>query len=208
VTPRRSPPARKKRSRYHHGDLRRALLNEAVRTIQSDGIDALTLRGVGARLGVSRTALYRHFTDKSALLAAVAAEGFRALREALVSAVERAADPAAGFKDQGRAYVRFAVQNPAHYRVMFGRSWGVRSEESEVVREGAAAFEALVALLVTLQAQGIARQGDPVQLARFIWASVHGVAMLALDGQWEHQHTDLDVLVDFVVERIAAAIRP
>lgn len=91
--------------------------------------------------------------------------------------------------------------------MMFGRFWGDRSEESEVVREGAAAFDALVGLLVILQARGIARQGDPVQLARFVWASVHGVAMLALDGQWEHQHTDLDALVDFVVERIAAAIR-
>lgn len=206
--PRRPPrPARKKPNRYHHGDLRRALLREAVRTIRSDGIDALTLRGVGARLGVSRTALYRHFTDKSALLAAVAAEGFRALRDALVGAVERAADPASGLEDQGRAYIRFAVQNPAHYRVMFGRVWSDRSEESEVVREGAGAFGALVGLLVTLQAQGIARQGDPVQLARFIWASVHGVAMLAIDGQWEHQHADLNTLVDFVVGRIHAATR-
>jgi AcrR family transcriptional regulator len=200
-------PARKKPDRYHHGDLRSALLREAVRTIRSDGIEALTLRGVGARLGVSRTALYRHFTDKSALLAAVAAEGFRALRDALVGAVEGAADPASGFKDQGRAYVRFAVQNPAHYRVMFGRFWGDRSEEADAVRAGGAAFGALVDLLVTLQAQGLARQGDPVQLARFIWASVHGVAMLALDGQWEHQRTDLNTLVDFVVERIFAAIR-
>jgi AcrR family transcriptional regulator len=200
-------PARKKPNRYHHGDLRRALLSEAVRTIRSDGIEALTLRGVGARLGVSRTALYRHFTDKSALLAAVAAEGFRALHEALVGAVERAADPGSGFEDQGRAYIRFAVENPAHYRVMFGRAWDGRVEESDVVKEGAAAFGALVGLLVTLQAHGIARQGDPVQLARFVWASVHGVAMLALDGQWEHQRTDLNTLVDFVVERIHAAIR-
>lgn len=204
----RSPsPGRKKRNRYHHGDLRRALLSEAVRTIQADGIDALTLREVGARLGVSRTALYRHFADKSALLAAVAAEGFRGLRDVLVGAVERAADPASGFEDQGRAYIRFAVENPAHYRVMFGRVWGDGSEESEVVKEGAAAFGALVGLLVTLQAHGIARQGDPVQLARFVWASVHGVAMLALDGQWQHQRADLSGLVDFVVQRIAAGIR-
>ena len=76
-----TPPARKRADRYHHGDLRRALLQAAVRTIHSHGIDGLTLRGVGSALGVSRTALYRHFTDKAALLAAVAGEGFRMPRE-------------------------------------------------------------------------------------------------------------------------------
>src|SRR5262245_12522991 len=104
-------PARKKPSRYHHGDLRRALLAEAIRTIQEEGVETLTLRGVGANLGVSRTALYRHFADKSALLGAVAAEGFRMLREALVGAVAKAPDPLSGFEAQGRAYVRFAIEH-------------------------------------------------------------------------------------------------
>src|SRR5688500_9292449 len=72
--PRPTKPARKPANRYHHGDLPHAMLQEAVRTIQKDGVDALTLRCVGERLGVSRTALYRHFADKQALLAAVAAE--------------------------------------------------------------------------------------------------------------------------------------
>src|SRR5918993_5920157 len=80
--------ARKRAHRYHHGDLSRALLHEALRTIEKDGVAALTLRSVGERLGVSRTALYRHFADKKALLAAVATEGFRTLREQLVSAWE------------------------------------------------------------------------------------------------------------------------
>src|SRR5215212_5774767 len=75
-----------KKRAYHHGDLRRALLAEAVRIIAKKGVDALTLRSVGARLGVSRTALYRHFADKSALLAAVASEGFRMLRMQLLEA--------------------------------------------------------------------------------------------------------------------------
>src|SRR5688572_10252488 len=73
-------PRRKPVSRYHHGDLRPALLEEAVRTIRKDGVEALTLREAGRRLGVSRTALYRHFADKSALLAAVAREGFQRFR--------------------------------------------------------------------------------------------------------------------------------
>ena len=79
--------ARKRAHRYHHGDLSRALLQEAVRTIQRGGVQALTLRAVGEKLGVSRTALYRHFSDKSGLLAAVAREGFRTLRLQLAGSV-------------------------------------------------------------------------------------------------------------------------
>ena len=74
--------ARKPRRPYHHGNLRRALLDEALATIRAEGVDGLTLREIGARLGVSRTALYRHFADKRALLTAVATEGFRTLRAA------------------------------------------------------------------------------------------------------------------------------
>ena len=94
-------PARKRANRYHHGDLRRALLQAAVRTIGAHGIDGLTLRAVGSSLGVSRTALYRHFADKAALLAAVAAEGFRMLRVQLEEAWERGGRGRAGFDAMG-----------------------------------------------------------------------------------------------------------
>ena len=79
---------RRRRRPYHHGNLRRGLLDEAIATIRADGVDALTLREIGARLGVSRTAMYRHFADKRALLAAVATEGYPALRKQLVAAWE------------------------------------------------------------------------------------------------------------------------
>src|SRR5687767_11590507 len=116
VSPKRA--VRKPRRPYHHGNLRRALLDEALATIRAEGVNGLTLREIGARLGVSRTALYRHFTDKRALLTAVATEGFRTLREQLVMAWEEGGRGRAGFQSMGVAYVRFAVANPAHYRVM------------------------------------------------------------------------------------------
>src|SRR5262245_47090977 len=89
VEKRSTRPRRKRPSQYHHGDLRRALVEEALRTIQSAGVSGLTLRSVGETLGVSRTALYRHFKDKSALLAEVAREGFRTCRLELIDAWER-----------------------------------------------------------------------------------------------------------------------
>ena len=99
--------ARKRIDRYHHGDLSRSLLQEAVRTIEKGGVNALTLRTVGARLGVSRTALYRHFADKSALLAAVATEGFRTLRLQTQDAWEKHGGGRKGFEAMGAAYVKF-----------------------------------------------------------------------------------------------------
>ena len=141
----------------------------------------LTLRGVGHTLGVSRTALYRHFADKAALLSEVAREGFRTLRLETIEAWERGGRGWAGFEAMGAAYVRFAVANPSHYRVMFG-GFVVDSPNADVAREGSGAFQALVDAIVWLQNERLMRPDDPQQLARFVWALVHGVAMLIIDG--------------------------
>lgn len=198
-------PARKRADRYHHGDLRRALLQAAVRTIGTHGVDALTLRGVGATLGVSRTALYRHFRDKAALLAAVAAEGFRMLRTELRDAWERGGRGLAGFKAMGVAYVQFAVAHPSHYRVMFGADiFG--AEYSDLAEEGAGAFHVLVDAIVELQGQPLARHDDPRQMAMYVWATTHGVAMLAIDGRLGREASAIDGLTHYMTERVFAAI--
>src|SRR5687767_15806785 len=105
---------RKRADRYHHGDLSRSLLKEALRTIEKDGVAALTMRAVGEKLGVSRTALYRHFTDKSALLAAVATEGFRTLRLKTRDAWEIHGGGREGLEAMVVAYVRLADAQPSH----------------------------------------------------------------------------------------------
>ena len=197
-------PRRKPRDSYHHGDLRRALLDEALRTIQTDGVNALTLRTIGLRLGVSRTALYRHFTDKRALLSSVATEGFRLLTERLLDAWK--AGGVRGFNAMGVAYIRFAMANAPHYRVMFGGSVDHGPRDEDLVRESTAAFQALVDAIVALQKDGVVRKDDPVQLARFIWAAVHGVSMLIIDGQLPHQQAEIDDLIRFTVERISTGI--
>jgi AcrR family transcriptional regulator len=197
-------PRRKPRDRYHHGDLRRALLDEALRTIQEGGVDALTLRTIGLRLGVSRTALYRHFADKRALLSSVATEGFRLLTERLVAAWK--AGGVRGFNAMGTAYIRFAMANPSHYRVMFGGFVDDRPRDADLVRESTAAFQALVDAIVALQKEGVVRKDDPQQLAQFIWAAVHGVSMLIIDGQLAHQQAAIDDLIAFAVQRISTGV--
>jgi AcrR family transcriptional regulator len=199
-------PGPKPRARYHHGDLRRALLEEAVRTIRADGVAALTLRTVGARLGVSRTALYRHFADKQALLNAVAEDGFRRLGDALERAAARRAGPK-GFEAMGHAYVHFAVENPSHYRVMFG-AWSRPTADDPALRAaGTRAFQLLVDALVVLQRDGVARRDDaPDRQALFVWAVVHGVAMLAIDGRLPGGAEGAAALADYAARRIGTGI--
>ena len=203
-TPKR--PKRKRAGQYHHGDLRRALVEEAVRTIQINGIEHLTLRAAGEKLGVSRTALYRHFSDKQALLAAVGREGFRMLRIALTAAWEDHRRGRAGFEAMGLAYVQFAVAHPAHYRVMFGRFVESCSRDVEFVEEAGAAFQVLVDSLVEQQQAGIVRQDDPLTLARFVWSVVHGIARLVIDGQLRGADERGEALNQFAVARLRDAI--
>ena len=206
--------ARKRANHYHHGDLRRAMLQAAVRTIRTHGIDGLTLRGVGSALGVSRTALYRHFTDKAALLAAVAAEGFRRLRLDLEAAWNEGGRGRAGFEAMGVAYVRFAVAHPSHYRVMFGADIpkdgaDIREDANpELAQEGAGSFQVLVDAITALQEQDLARRDDPHLMALFVWAAVHGVAMLTIDGRLGRETSAIESLTDYTTDRIRAAIAP
>lgn len=198
--------AKKPADQYHHGDLRRALLQAAVRTIQKRGVHALTLRAVGEELGVSRTALYRHFSDKAALLGAVAREGFRMLTLGLLAAWEGAGKGRAGFNAMGEAYVRFALQNPAHYRVMFASGFEDKASDSELGEEGTDAFSVLVDALLEQQQQGLIRRDDPQTLAHFIWALVHGIAMLAIDGPLQQKGVDVEALARYAVERVRTGI--
>lgn len=191
---------------YHHGDLRRALLDEALRIIQTQGVEHLTLRTVGARLGVSRSALYRHFADKQSLLATVGKEGFRKLRQALADAWEGNGRGRIGFEAMHRAYVQFAVAHPSHYRVMFGGFIESGAKDDLFIAEAKGAFQVLVNALVEQQNAGDIRRDDPVLMARFVWALVHGTALLFIDGQLP-EPAQRAALEPYLAERIYASIR-
>lgn len=176
--------ARKPRLAYHHGDLRNAAVAEAVRLIGQARDTDFTLRDLAARLRVTSTALYRHFPGKLALLAAVAEEGFRALVEACARhEVLLRSDPVAGFREQGLEYVRFALRNPGHFRVMFSPELGRAKNEFPSVRAaGQASYEQLKRTLAACQERGLLNEVDLDATALAVWSAVHGIATLLLDG--------------------------
>jgi AcrR family transcriptional regulator len=174
-----SKPQRKRKGAYHHGDLERALVDAALRTIRLEGVQGLTLRGVGAQLGVSRTALYRHFEDKAALVARVALEGFTLFHAALAAAVAKAeregGDP---LEEMARAYVRFAMANQSHYQTMFGGFLTDWSRYPDLMQRGDAAFRLLVDAVREEQRGRRMIAGDPVELAEVFWSFSHGISTL------------------------------
>jgi AcrR family transcriptional regulator len=175
---------------YHHGDLRRALLDTALEAIDEQGPAAVSLRDVARRAGVSHAAPTHHFRDKAGLLTAVAAEGFALLADALAEGGDFAAT--------GVAYVRFATTHPGHFAVMFRPVLyhrddpavvAARDRATEMLRGGAA------------QAFGIDNPDDRVP-ALAAWSLVHGMATLLIDGALE-----LDPGTDVAALARAAALR-
>jgi AcrR family transcriptional regulator len=167
---------------YHHGDLRRALIDTAMDMLAQDRNWQFTLREVARRAGVSHAAPYKHFPDKSALLAELSLIGFDRLREALVSARTRAG---ASVRDtiiaMAESYMDFATRNPALYRLMFSTEAGGASV-IHVHERALAPLAALIAVPERGQTEGVLRKRDVRNQAAACWAQVHGLALLSLDG--------------------------
>ncbi len=177
--------------RYHHGDLRAALIGAALDLLAEDGAEALSLRAVARRAGVSAMAPYRHYADKEALLAAAAAHGFAGLGAALRLA-DQTASPGRALVAQAIAYVRYALANPALFRLMFAPK-----------RAGHPALEAAGDATFAVLAERVARETpDADREARAIgcWSLAHGMALLFLDGQVRDRAAATD---DEITSRVA-----
>jgi AcrR family transcriptional regulator len=182
---RKNQTALRKRSSYHHGDLRNALVKAALALVEKQGAEAFTLREVARRAGVTHAAPYRHFRTKAALLAAVAEEGFRGLLASLEVSAERAGpELLAQFRGTSVGYVRFAINNQAHFRVMFG-PFEALAEHPGLAKATRDAFEFLLNLIKACQQEGSIRQGNSEEIALSCWSLVHGIASLLVNGRLE-----------------------
>jgi AcrR family transcriptional regulator len=192
---------------YHHGDLRSALVASARRILHEEGLDALTLRAVARATGVSQTAPYRHFADRRALMGAVAATGFRELHEAMGTAMAGGRGRE-GFKGVALAYVGFARENPSLYRVMFGPEVANTGDLPELAEVSRSALGFVRQGVEQLQAVGLIREGDPGLMAISLWASLHGLVLLILDGQAVTVTGDIDQLVGGTAELLMFGLAP
>lgn len=168
--------------RYHHRDLRRALLAAARDEIERHGTESLSLRGLCRCVGVSPTAPYRHFDTKNCLLAAIAEEGFNNLVESVHQRlVDMPADPIVRLTALGQAYVEFARDNPVDYRLMFGSVLLDFSGYEGLRAAASRAFEILSDLLQQGITQGKIVDRPLLELSGMVWAAVHGIASLMID---------------------------
>jgi len=167
-----------RRESYHHGDLRAALVEAGLRLIEERGAEDIGLREAARAVGVSATAIYRHFPDKGAFLRALAQEGLGRLAAAQKAASEAAGGGSAGFDATGRAYVRFALANPGLFRLIFSSAKSDPMDWSNVSDD---AMRLLRDNAVRLVAED--RGPDEAKIfALRAWAMVHGLAVLMLDG--------------------------
>jgi AcrR family transcriptional regulator len=168
---------------YHHGNLRRELLDAAIRLFAERGRFDFTMRELARAAGVTHNAPYRHFADRWALLDAIAADGFSTLRDM----TERAAaphldDPRARIEHIGEAYVRFAGQKPEHFRLMFTRP--LENASPELLASARASFKVLEDTIESARSAGLLRPGVKTAEATLAaWSLVHGFASLVVGGQ-------------------------
>lgn len=174
-------PSAKKKPAYHHGDLRNALLSVARQRLEQDGLEALTLRGLAKSAGVSHAAPAHHFADRQGLLWALVAAGYRQLTEAMRSASLGAGTPQQALDAIGVAYVRFAVEHPQLFRLMFQETSRRAAPTTEVVSAACDCQNVLAETMSRVTSQPAGADLSPTAL--MAWAGVHGLATLWIDGQ-------------------------
>ncbi len=166
---------------YHHGDLRAAAIALGLEKLASQEVPDLGLRAIARELGVSATALYRHFASKEALLDALATEGIRQLGASQKAAAEAAGGGQAAFQATGEAYVTWAVANPALFALTFARKARPNLSQADAEGDDNEAFRQLQAGISSVLPR-LGSGHDRTSAAMHAWSLVHGIANLILAG--------------------------
>ena len=196
-------PVRKPLNTYHHGDLRDALVQAALREAEQGGPEAISLKALAKELGVSQPAPYRHFADREALLAAVTAEAFRQFSASLREAIGKPSKQSK-LSRFARATVDFGLRRNGIYRLMFAsRTMACAPKSSEL---HGAAMETFGLLIEALEAPAVGFLRERSALK--IWAALHGVVMLAEQGMLTGQvaHMTREELVEDIVAQTKLAL--
>ena len=206
--PKRRPPAAK---RYHHGDLRRALFDAALRLAERGGVEGISVREAARLAGVSPGAPFRHFETRDALMTAVAEEAQRRFRVEIdtVLAETPASDPLSRFRSFGLAYLRWAMRNPAHFEIISTGRYFNHDGAAALSRDNAELIAMIERLLEDALAQGQLRPSDLKTLKVAGRALVYGFARMNLDGhlpRWGVADEDIERTAEAVLDLFVGAI--
>jgi len=173
--------SKKKSTRsYHHGDLKKALMEEGLKMIEKQGAENLTLRDLARTLGISHNAPYRHFTSREDLLAALTLEGAKLFVNALTEGHNGIYKTEKDFSRMGEGYIRFAVNFPEYYRLLFFQKhfdWNNYPDLLSVMND---AFGALMGAVQDLQKADVIHKDDPMMISMGIFSYIHGFTSLMM----------------------------
>lgn len=198
-------PAKK----YHHGDLKNALIKAGVEILSKEGIEGLTLRKVAQRAGVSHNAPYSHFPDKQSLIAAISTEGFKQLYDELDAAASSYSNDARRqLQEAAWAYAQFALNHTDTFKIMFSGVLEKEKDYPDFVEISQKAFERVVNIVKACQAAKIFGPGSSEVIAVTVWGQLHGIISLLLEGQIPHtvlNKYEVHDIVSFAIDNLQRA---
>jgi len=171
--------------RYKRGTLRSVLLKTASEMISKEGLDKLTMRALCRRVGVSRTAPYRHFVSKTDLLCAIAEDGFKALKQRYQTINnDKTMNASARFQKIGMAYVEYAIENPGPYRLMFEHELRYQKKTPALLEAAKATFDEFLASVEAFRKEREISLDRTMPIANIAWVTVHGLSHLLIEDQF------------------------
>ena len=189
-------------SKYHHGNLKQALIEAGQQILIENGINGLSLRETAKAAGVSHTAPYRHFTDKEALLAAIAESGFDSLAEALLNTIEQHPDdPKEQLAAATATYVKLAVTRLEMHQLMFADGFDDDAMSDTMLEKKQQTFNALSKIIENGQKKNIFKKTETLELVIAAWSMMHGYTMLLTTGQLSESVTSL-----MQIEKLARSV--
>jgi len=192
---------------YHHGDLRRELVATATDLLRRQDGGELTLRAVARAAGVSQTAPYRHFADKNALLAAIAEAGFAKLESRCEGALATTVGSHNRLHQLGKAYVQFALDEPALFRLMFSAELGqFKDQYSELVARGKQVHDMMRVAVEEILAESGESAEEAFAACVAAWSLVHGLAFLLIDRAIKPPPHETEALIDAVTRMFATGL--
>lgn len=187
------------KNEYHHGNLKEEFINIAFEFIDKNDVDKLTLKVLSDATGTSRSAIYRHFKNKDALMETIIRVGFDKFDDTTSPILLNKSKPLIDrFYLSAKAYIEFARANPNLYRLLFGKKYAhIRQEVIDIKDENCSGFGALKLAIEEGQDSGVLKNEDSYQQTIIIWSDLHGFAMILIDG-----FLDVEKIYEELFERL------